>query len=50
MGVRIDLARLAGNTDHPDRAGDEPVTARRPLSLPRLLRRRTEPTGRTTGS
>ncbi|MEB3372262.1 hypothetical protein [Saccharopolyspora mangrovi] len=47
MGVRIDLARLAGNTDHPDRSADEPVTTRRPFPLARLLRRKAEPTGRT---
>ncbi|TWG08672.1 hypothetical protein [Saccharopolyspora dendranthemae] len=47
MGARIDLAKLAGDTDHQDRPADEPVTARRPLSLPRRLRRRPDPS-RTT--
>ncbi|WP_165944700.1 hypothetical protein [Saccharopolyspora terrae] len=50
MGVRIDLARLAGTTDHPDRSTDEPETRRRLLPLPRLLRRRPESTTRTTAS
>ncbi|MDI2032771.1 hypothetical protein QFW96_29410 [Saccharopolyspora sp. TS4A08] len=50
MGVRIDLARLAGNTDQADRSTEEPTTERRPLPLPRLLRRRPETTGRTPGS
>ena len=50
MGVRIDLARLAGTTDHPDRSTDEPEARRRLMALPRLPRRRTESTTRTTAS
>lgn len=50
MGVRIDMAKLAGTTDHPDRSTGEPETRRRLQPLPRLLRRRPEPTTRTTAS
>ncbi|SFS32655.1 hypothetical protein [Saccharopolyspora flava] len=50
MGVRIDLAKLAGDTDHADRSTEEPTTERRPLPLPRLLRRRPETTDRSSGS
>ena len=49
MGARIDLAKLAGDIDHQDPPADEQVTARRPVSRPRRLRRRPEPARTTDG-